>query len=197
MTNIKRFETNLYVSKSEIQGEGLFSKVNIDCGKIICQIADLQKFDNTEKWINQWGHKINHSDIPTAEVDIIGKKCYIKAIKDIKSGEEITTDYRTIPDFFNQGIYENNNITFTNEITDAYSGQLNCEAGVYENGEIMGYVQYVLYDGELTISDIFVKPDRRRERFGSMMMDYIKKLNPEYKYVPSMMTDLGAKFIHK
>jgi GNAT superfamily N-acetyltransferase len=197
MTNIKKFETNLYVSKSEIQGEGLFNKVNIASGKIICQIADLQKFDNTESWINQWGHKINHSDTPTAEVDIIGKKCYIKAIKNIKSGEEITTDYRTIPDFFNKGIYENNNITFTNEITDAYSGQLNCEAGVYENGEIVGYVQYVLYDGELTISDIFVKPDRRRERFGSMLMEYIKKLNPEYKYVPSMMTDLGAKFIHK
>lgn len=110
MNRIKRFETNLYVSKSDIQGEGLFSKVNIPAGKIICQIADLQKFDNTENWINEWGHKINHSDTPTAVVDVIGNKCFIKSIELISPGEEITTDYRTIPDYFNKGIYESINL---------------------------------------------------------------------------------------
>jgi GNAT superfamily N-acetyltransferase len=199
MINIKKYKTNLYISKSDIEGEGLFSKTHININKIICQIADLYKVDSTENWINEWGHKINHSINPTAKVIIVGNKCFIKAINDIKVGEEITTDYRTIPDFFNKGIYENTNskITFSNEVTNSYSGQINCEAGVYENGDIMGYVQYVLYDNELTISDIFVRPDRRRERFGSMLVDYIKKLNPKYKYIPSMMTDLGAKFIHK
>lgn len=197
MKYLKLFE-RLFISKSNIEGDGLFSTTNISSGKIICQIADLQKFDNTENWINQWGHKINHSDEPTAEVEIIGNKCFIKAIEHISPSQEITTDYRTIPDFFDRGIYENNNnITFTNEITDAYSGQINCEAGIYEYGEIVGYVQYVLYDGELTVSDIFVRPDRRREGFGSMLMTHIKKINPEYKYVPSLKTDLGAKFIHK
>lgn len=194
MKYLKLFE-RLFISKSNIDGEGLFSTNNIPAGRIICQIADLKKFDNTENWINEWGHKINHSDTPTAEVEILGNKCYIKSIKNIKKGEEITTDYKTIPDFFNKSI--ESKISFTNEVTDAYSGQTNCEAGVYENGEIMGYVQYVLFDGELTVSDIFVRPDRRRERFGSMLMNYIKKINPEYKYVPSFMTDLGAKFIHK
>lgn len=99
----------------------------------------------------------------------------------------------------NKIIFENTkkNITFTNEVIDSYYGQTNCEAGVYENGKIIGYVQYVLFEGELTVSDIFVKPDRRRERFGSMLMDYIKKLNPLYKYIPSLKTDLGAKFINK
>jgi GNAT superfamily N-acetyltransferase len=88
-------------------------------------------------------------------------------------------------------------ITYTNEVLDSYSGQINCEAGIYENNEIMGYVQYVLYDGELTVSDIMVRPDRRREGFGSMLMKYIKEKNPEYTYQPSMKTDLGAKFVHK
>lgn len=196
MKYLKLFE-RLFISKSNIDSEGLFSTNNIPAGRIICQIADLKKFDNTENWINEWGHKINHSDKPTSEVEIIGNKCYIKAIEHISPNEEITTDYRTIPDFFNKGIYENKSITFTDEVTDSYSGQTNCEAGVYENGEIMGYVQYVLFDGELTISDIFVKPDRRRERFGSMLMKHIKEINPTYKYVPSLKTDLGAKFIHK
>ena len=42
--------------------------------------------------------------MPTSEVDVIGDKCYIKAIKHISPGEEITTDYRTIPDYFNKNI---------------------------------------------------------------------------------------------
>mgnify|MGYP005614024023 CR=1 FL=1 len=89
------------------------------------------------------------------------------------------------------------NITFTDEHLDSYSGQLNYECGVYEDGEIMGYVQYVLFDGELTVSDIVVRPDRRREGFGSRLMKHIKHLHPDHKYIPSFKTDLGSKFKHK
>jgi hypothetical protein len=60
-------------------------QADIQKGKIICQIADLKKFDNTEKWINELGHKINHSDTPTSEVEVIGDKCFIKAIDTYKS----------------------------------------------------------------------------------------------------------------
>ena len=88
-------------------------------------------------------------------------------------------------------------ITLTNEHLDSYDGQHNYEAGIYEDGEIMGYVQYVLFEKDLTVSDIMVRPNRRREGFGSMLMKYIKRLHPEYHYKPSMKTDLGAKFIHK
>jgi hypothetical protein len=94
----------LFISKSNIEGEGLFSTSYIPSGKLICQIANLEKFDKSEKWINEWGHKINHSDKPTAEVEIFGSKCFIKAIEQISPGEEITTDYKTIPDFFNKKI---------------------------------------------------------------------------------------------
>lgn len=106
MTNIKKYETNLYVSKSDIEGEGLFNKINIPVGKIICQLADLYEVDSTENWINEWGHKINHSDNPTAKPIIIGNKCFLQSIKDIHSGEEITTNYKLIPDIFNKGPYE-------------------------------------------------------------------------------------------
>lgn len=99
-----RFDTKLYISKSPIDGEGLFSKVIIDSGKIICQIADLSKFNNSENWINNWGHKINHSVTPNAKVVVVGNKCFIKSIKEISPNEEITTDYRTIPNFFSKKI---------------------------------------------------------------------------------------------
>ncbi len=88
-------------------------------------------------------------------------------------------------------------ITYTNEVIDAYSGQLNCEAGIYLDGEIVGIVEYVLYDGELSVSHIFVRPEFRRQGFGSRLMKYIKEENPKYKYVPSMKTDDGAAFKHK
>jgi GNAT superfamily N-acetyltransferase len=90
-----------------------------------------------------------------------------------------------------------NRITYTNEILNAYSGQYNGEAGIYVDGEIIGVAQYVLYNGELTISDIFIRPEFRRKGYGSRLIKYIKQENPEYKYIPSMKTEDGAKFIHK
>lgn len=86
------------------------------------------------------------------------------------------------------------NITYTNEVVDSYSGQTNCEAGVYVNEEIVGIVQYVLFEDELSISHIFVRPEFRRLGYGSKLMKYIKEENPDYHYVPSFKTDLGAAF---
>ena len=85
-------------------------------------------------------------------------------------------------------------ITYTNEVVDSYSGQTNCEAGVYVNDEIVGLVQYVLFEDELSISHIFVRPEFRRLGYGSKLMKYIKEENPDYHYVPSFKTDLGAAF---
>jgi 2'-5' RNA ligase/predicted GNAT family acetyltransferase len=88
-------------------------------------------------------------------------------------------------------------ITYTNEVVGSYSSQTNCEAGIYVDGEIAGIVQYVLYDEELTISYIFVRPEYRRQGYGSRLMKFIQQENPDYKYKPSMMTDDGADFNHK
>ena len=80
---------------------------------------------------------------------------------------------------------------------DHYDGQDNYELGIYEDGEVMGYVQYTIYDNEITVSDILVRPNRRREGFGSMLIKKMKQLHPESSYRPSLKTDLGSKFIHK
>lgn len=88
-------------------------------------------------------------------------------------------------------------INYTNEILDAYSNQINCEAGIYLDDTIIGVVQYVLYDRELTVSDIFIRHEYRRMGYGSKLMKYIKEINPTYKYIPSMKTTDGSKFVHK
>ncbi len=88
-------------------------------------------------------------------------------------------------------------ITFQHEHLDYYDGQNNYELGIYEDGEVMGYVSYTIFDNTITVSDILVRPERRREGFGSMLVKKMKQLHPESSYRPSLMTDLGAKFSHK
>jgi hypothetical protein len=88
-------------------------------------------------------------------------------------------------------------ITYYNGSTNYYSGQTNMEAVIYVDRELAGYVEYVLYDGELTVSDIQIEPKWRRKGMGSRLMKYIKEENPEYTYVPSYKTELGAAFVHK
>lgn len=88
-------------------------------------------------------------------------------------------------------------IHFEHEHLANYSGQDNFELGIYEDDEVIGYVQYVIYNNEITVSDILVRPNRRREGFGSMLIKKMKQLHPYAKYKPSMKTDLGSKFIHK
>jgi GNAT superfamily N-acetyltransferase len=78
-----------------------------------------------------------------------------------------------------------------------HHGQDDYELGVYLNDDILGMVQYTIYDGELTVRDIIVLPKYRRLGIGSKMMQYVKQKHPDAKYVPSMMTDLGVKFKHK
>jgi GNAT superfamily N-acetyltransferase len=78
-----------------------------------------------------------------------------------------------------------------------HHGQDDYELGVYLNDDILGMVQYTIYDGELTVRDIIVLPKYRRLGIGSKMMQYVKQQHPDAKYVPSMMTDLGVKFKHK
>lgn len=78
-----------------------------------------------------------------------------------------------------------------------HHGQDDYELGVYLDDDILGMVQYTIYDGELTVKDIIVLPKHRRQGIGSKMIQYIKQQHPDAKYVPSMMTDLGVKFKHK
>jgi GNAT superfamily N-acetyltransferase len=83
------------------------------------------------------------------------------------------------------------------EHLSSYGEQHNYELGFYLGEEILGITQYTLFEGELTVSNIFIRPEFRRKGYASRMMQYIKQDNPEYQYKPSMKTDLGAKFKHK
>lgn len=88
-------------------------------------------------------------------------------------------------------------ITYSNEVLNFHHDQIDCEAGIFVDEEIVGVVQYTLFDDELTIKHIFIRPDYRRKGYGSRLMKYIKKENAEYTYKSSLKTELGADFKHK
>ena len=99
-------------------------------------------------------------------------------------------------------LFENYNkdrsgITFTDEVTNAYSGQVNCTSTISKNGKFIGYVDYVLYDNELTVSYISIDENERRLGYASLLMNHIRKINPKYTYKPSYTTDLGNQFKEK
>lgn len=106
------------VKKSNIDKRGLYASKNIKAGeKIIEYVGKLiskketesnPKFDNerdiylfnlNEKWDldgdYHWNtaRLINHSCNPNCEVEGKGLKLWIRAIKDIKKGEELSYDY--------------------------------------------------------------------------------------------------------
>ena len=103
---------DLYVSKSKINGKGIFTKRDIKKGENICVIKGPEMFKINKNmkdvlshpdWVgfktNNWVDPVppykylNHScDANTA---IKGRKTLI-AISDIKSGDEITIDYSII-----------------------------------------------------------------------------------------------------
>ena len=88
-------------------------------------------------------------------------------------------------------------ITYKVEHLDSYQDQNNYELGMYIGEEIIGMVQYTLYGGNITVSDIIVRPEYRRKGFGSRMMQYIKQKHPDFTYKPSMKTQDGSAFKHK
>lgn len=88
-----------YIDDSEIKGagKGVFAKTNIKKGERIGLLHTIKKmgvnYDFTEL-----GKMHNHSGKPTCHNEKVGNKRYLVASKDLKKGEELTTNYRLQPD---------------------------------------------------------------------------------------------------
>lgn len=83
----------LTIKNSEIQGLGLFAtdliKSNLVIG--VAHVKD-DRFENG--WIRTpLGGFFNHSDNPNCEAVQLGDLIFLKTLKDIKKGEELTAKY--------------------------------------------------------------------------------------------------------
>jgi len=77
---------NVTVSKSRIEGNGLFATVNFSSGEIIAPARIKDKRTPA-------GRFINHSVKPNAEMKLRGDTIFAVAKRDISEGEEITVYY--------------------------------------------------------------------------------------------------------
>lgn len=91
------FERKMYyVANSDIHGEGVFSVEDLPEGTVIGRMHTKNGDNNYD--FTELGEKHNHSNNPNCENMWIGNSRYMVTSKDIKSGEELVTNYRLQPD---------------------------------------------------------------------------------------------------
>jgi SET domain-containing protein len=95
----KPLPKNLTVKKSKINGLGVFATEDINNNNVlgVSHIKDLKAEDGY--WRTPLGGFINHSSNPNCKKseNKFTKNLYLKAIKNIKKGEELTIYYTLYP----------------------------------------------------------------------------------------------------
>ena len=94
---------NLYIDKSDIHGDGLFSNIDVLSDETFAIIGDSTLLPNEEA-VNEYGSYINHSDNPNVVVKIIEPNIVLHSIEPISVGDEIVVDYTTLPPVFDRSI---------------------------------------------------------------------------------------------
>ena len=86
----KPLPDGLYVSNSDIAGQGLFTNRRLEVGT---ELGLSHKMIDDNLIRTPLGGFINHSEEPNVQKYQIGNDYFIKVIKDINVGEEITLKY--------------------------------------------------------------------------------------------------------
>ena len=86
----KPLPDGLYVSNSDIAGQGLFTNRKLEIGT---ELGLSHKMIDDNLIRTPLGGFINHSEEPNVQKYQIGNDYFIKVIKDINVGEEITLKY--------------------------------------------------------------------------------------------------------
>ena len=86
----KPLPDGLYVSNSDIAGQGLFTNRKLEVGT---ELGLSHKMIDDNLLRTPLGGFINHSEEPNVQKYQIGNDYFIKVIKDINVGEEITLKY--------------------------------------------------------------------------------------------------------
>ena len=88
------FENNFEIKDSKINGVGVISKINIPMNTMLFKSIENKK-------ILPNARKINHCQFDKSNTILVQNSLdndwYLKTIKDVKIGDEITTDYNTTP----------------------------------------------------------------------------------------------------
>lgn len=94
---LKENNEKYYVSDSDIHNKGVFAKQNLKKGDEIGLLHTINELYSDYSF-EELGHYHNHSNKPNCHNKLIDNKRYLVASKDIKKGDELTTDYTLQPD---------------------------------------------------------------------------------------------------
>jgi SET domain-containing protein len=86
-----------YVDDSKLGGKGVFASKDLQKGERIGRLHTIIKL-NSDYDFTELGKMHNHNDYPNCHNQLIGNERHLVASRNIKKGEELTTDYRLQPD---------------------------------------------------------------------------------------------------
>jgi LysM repeat protein len=86
-----------YIDNSNIHGQGAFASKNYAIGDNVGKLHKILKLGEEYKW-TELGRMYNHSEEPNTKNVLEGDTRYMVALRPIRMGEELTSDYRLQPD---------------------------------------------------------------------------------------------------
>lgn len=171
LLEILNLTSQLYVGDSNIHGKGLFTKTNIPKGSRIMLAADFNKYPNDhENVITPLGKFINHINSANTEVKISGKLGYLYSTQDIASGDELTADYKKLPnnifnkdiDGFKNELSElgiNDPVGFSEKWIAKYINEIIEISNSYEYVNPRGNIKVEKDNGQMCLDDYELKPN--------------------------------------
>jgi LysM repeat protein len=86
-----------YIDNSNIHGKGAFASKNYAIGDNVGKLHKIVKLGEEYRW-TELGRMYNHSEEPNTKNVLEGDTRYMVALRPIRMGEELTSDYRLQPD---------------------------------------------------------------------------------------------------
>ena len=86
-----------------------------------------------------------------------------------------------------------NDIAIHNEHIDSYSGQSNLRLTAEINGVVVGWVDYVIFGDEVSISYVEVDEKHKRHGIASKLLKELQKMFPGKELQTGMFTEEGHK----
>jgi len=101
-------------------------------------------------------------------------------------------EWVAVPGAYSRELDCRDDLVFRDECTDAYSGQSNMRLTATLDGGLVGHVDYVIFNDEVSISMVYVNEEFRRQGIGAALVLHLQSLFPETEIRWGMLTENGA-----
>ena len=163
-----------YLVNSE---ESLYDHIKNTCN--LLRARDSNELTGINRWLSMVGYVGKYN--PNSQIP--GQLCVFKP-SDLKSA------------IGNNGKYKGATLVneeFKDSMLGHHNGQSDMRLSLIQDGDEVGYIDYVIYDDEISISMIEVPKDQRRKGYARELLKKLQAEYPDTEIQWGMMTDDGAK----